>query len=138
MATFTENYGLRKPADTDYYNIAELNENMDTLDEALAEAAAEREALAGRLGALEAGGGSIIRSIQRRDFTLKATGDSKTAALNPIDPEKCIVLLERLSDPTGLETKVIYTLGTESVQVVSGNGSNVVNLSVRLQIIEFF
>ena len=87
---------------------------------------------------LMSGGNQLVKSIQYKDFIVKATGDSKTATINPVDPNKCIIILERQSDPTRWETKVIYTLGTESVTVISGNGSNVVNLSVRIHIIEFY
>lgn len=31
----TTNYGLKKPEDTDNYNVADFNYNMDLLDEAL-------------------------------------------------------------------------------------------------------
>lgn len=37
MATTTPNYGLTKPASTDYYNIAVQNENMDKVDAALSD-----------------------------------------------------------------------------------------------------
>ena len=36
MSTFTENYNLIKPDEADYYDITDFNENMDTLDAALA------------------------------------------------------------------------------------------------------
>lgn len=32
MATYTPNYNLKKPATTDLVSIADINENMDTLD----------------------------------------------------------------------------------------------------------
>ena len=45
MATFTENYSLIKPDQADYYDVADWNENMDTIDAQLAEAAAANAAL---------------------------------------------------------------------------------------------
>jgi predicted transcriptional regulator len=33
----TENYGLKKPAETDFYNVEDFNENMDKIDEELQE-----------------------------------------------------------------------------------------------------
>ena len=36
MATYTSKLGLKKPADTDYVNVADINGNMDTLDGAFA------------------------------------------------------------------------------------------------------
>lgn len=36
MATYTSRLGLKKPADTDYVDVADINGNMDTLDEAFA------------------------------------------------------------------------------------------------------
>lgn len=35
MATHTLNYDLKKPAPDDFYNVADQNENMDKIDEAL-------------------------------------------------------------------------------------------------------
>lgn len=35
MATTTENYGFKKPASTDFYNIADQNDNWDACDEQL-------------------------------------------------------------------------------------------------------
>ncbi|PAE20490.1 hypothetical protein CHH80_10785 [Bacillus sp. 7504-2] len=35
MATHTPNYDLIKPAPDDFYNVADQNENMDKIDEAL-------------------------------------------------------------------------------------------------------
>lgn len=36
MATYTSRLGLKKPADTDYVDVSDINGNMDTLDEAFA------------------------------------------------------------------------------------------------------
>ena len=36
MATYTENYNLVKPDDTDYYSVSDFNENMDIIDAQLA------------------------------------------------------------------------------------------------------
>lgn len=36
MADFTENYNLKKPADTDFYNVQDFNNNADIIDSALA------------------------------------------------------------------------------------------------------
>ena len=36
MADYTAKLGLKKPAETDYVDIADINGNMDTLDEAFA------------------------------------------------------------------------------------------------------
>ena len=35
MATFTEQYNLKKPAETDFYNIEDFNNNMDIIETAL-------------------------------------------------------------------------------------------------------
>ena len=48
MATYTENYKLKKPAPEDFADIADLNENADKIDTALKDKAdldrqAERE-----------------------------------------------------------------------------------------------
>jgi hypothetical protein len=35
MADFTENYNLKKPVDTDFYNVQDFNNNADIIDSAL-------------------------------------------------------------------------------------------------------
>jgi len=45
MATYTENYNLEKPAQSDLYNIGVFNENADKIDEALGDKA-ENQSLA--------------------------------------------------------------------------------------------
>ena len=42
MATYTENYNLEKPAQSDLYNIDVFNENADKIDEALGSKAANQ------------------------------------------------------------------------------------------------
>lgn len=42
MATYTENYNLEKPAQSDLYNINVFNENADKIDEALGSKAANQ------------------------------------------------------------------------------------------------
>ena len=37
MASYTTNYNLKKPAPEDFVNVADINTNMDIIDEALAE-----------------------------------------------------------------------------------------------------
>ena len=37
MATYTDNFNLIKPSEDDFYDIQDMNENMDTLDGVLAE-----------------------------------------------------------------------------------------------------
>ena len=35
MATYTKNFGLKKPAENDFYNIEDFNRNADIIDEKL-------------------------------------------------------------------------------------------------------
>lgn len=36
MATYTENLNLKKPAETDFVDVADINENMEAIDHAIA------------------------------------------------------------------------------------------------------
>lgn len=47
MAEFTPNYNLKKPAEEDFYDITDQNDNMDKIDEALTPAADPEQAPAG-------------------------------------------------------------------------------------------
>ncbi len=35
MATYTKNFGLKKPEDNDFYNVEDFNKNADIIDEKL-------------------------------------------------------------------------------------------------------
>ena len=37
MATYTENYNLTLPAENEYYNVEDFNENFETIDTMMAE-----------------------------------------------------------------------------------------------------
>ena len=41
MSTKTENYNLTKPAQTDYYNVDDFNNNFDIIDEVINKIAKE-------------------------------------------------------------------------------------------------
>lgn len=61
MATNTTNYNLKKPAQSDFYNVEDFNGNMDIIDEALNNAGANKidkvtNATAGNMAVLAADG----------------------------------------------------------------------------------
>ena len=134
MATFTENYDLIKPGEADYYDIADWNENMDTIDETMAATAGEINTMSEKMGspADDAGadtlfgriaglaeksgeGSSVIKKIQRRTCNLKET-ESTTIAIEPVNPAKCFVISERLCDENNVPAKCYgYSLGAEAI-----------------------
>ncbi len=124
MSSFTENYDLIKPSSEDYYDVQDFNENMDAIDAQLAqtetrlsavdaqltEAESALAAISKKIGAAGDTGSttlfgllgntsaSPIKSIQYVRYTAAADTASGNVAISTVDPEKCIVLFERLKD----------------------------------------
>ena len=66
MATTTANYGLKKPADNEYYNVEDQNGNMDIIDAELAK----------RMGKTDAADGLKVAFTAAASRTLPATGET--------------------------------------------------------------
>lgn len=139
MATFTENYSLIKPDEADYYDVADMNENMDAIDAAMAAAEQEMDGIGEKIGteadsgtatlfgqlngirSAVAQGGSIIRSIQRVVVELASNNQSTTVGIETVDTGKTIVLVENQLDPN-VAFGYSYTLGSSSLAVATHSG----------------
>lgn len=139
MATFTENYSLIKPDEADYYDVADMNENMDAIDAAMAAAEQEMDGIGEKIGteadsgtatlfgqlngirSAVAQGGSIIRSIQRVVVELASNNQSTTVSIETVDTGKTIVLVENQLDPN-VAFGYSYTLGSSSLAVATHSG----------------
>ncbi len=147
MATYTENYNLIKPDPEDYYNIADQNNNMDTIDHELAEAntaisgvgekmdtaqktldsissAIGTPPVGSTLTSMIEGGRSIIRSIQRVVYmSTLPQQESGAVQIQPVNPAKTIVFSERLAN--GFDHTIVYdyTLHQDHIALTHGNTS---------------
>ena len=128
MATYTENYNLAMPEEADFYNVGVFNENFEAIDTVMAETESginevndkigttddkETGSVFGKLNALQniiGNGFSIIKSIQH--FT---TRESKTFNIQTVNPDKCIVILERLEMPIQRHISLTYTLNATTL-----------------------
>ena len=129
MASFTENYQLKKPDDEDYFNIADVNGNMDMVD-------AELHQLAAALGnaanqpALE----SLIATIGETNHTGGTdSAGSVMAKLNAI--QKKIPLI-----PTSIIKSVqkgIFTQNSSASSTIS-IPVNAVNPSKCFVLLDFY
>ena len=147
MATYTENYTLTMPEESDYYTIEDFNGNFETIDTLMAEnerAAAEINEKIGTpendetiFSLLQHSGGSLIKSIQT--ITVKhstATASESVWDIAEVDPAKCIILLNRLGDSTSGKVFISYALAGNTLTVnTSASSSGAVEL--QFQIIEF-
>ena len=148
MATTTENYGLIKPAEEDFISLADWNENMDTLDSALAENGGALAEISGKIGQagdtgtdtlfgmLGSGGGSLIKSLQRVTYSNTLGTTEVSLAISKVEPAKCFVYLERLQDTASGLSRVEYTLGAESISLDHVN-RNTAELKLGFWVIEF-
>lgn len=136
MATYTENYNLTMPEEDDCYNVGVFNENFEAIDTALAETESginevndkigttddnETGSVFGKLNALQntiGNGFSIVKSIQH--FT---TGADKTFKIQTVDPDKCIVILERLEIPSSKNISVTYKLNATTLETTFDSGN---------------
>lgn len=147
MATYTENYNLTLPEEGDFYNVENFNENFETIDTLMAEAKSGINEVNEKIGTPENGetvfsllknnGGGLIKSIQTVSTTHN-TGSAKETilAINAVDPTRCIVLMDRMSDTTNLDVKISYTLAETSLTVNTGAAQSG-TIIVQFQIIEF-
>ena len=78
MSTKTENYNLTKPAQTDYYNVDDFNNNFDIIDE-------------------------VINKIAKENANLpvsKTVVQTKTLSTNSISKEVTLLLLKKVTIAT--------------------------------------
>ena len=147
MAKYTENFNLIKPEDDEYYDVADFNENMDIIDEALAESAGGSDKIGepedsilstvfGKLNGFispDGKGVRIVKSIQRID----GVGTNSELSIQPVDPARCIVLSERLYNYSNYLSSYSYTLEANVLKVnISTGGSQ--NCTVGFWLIEFY
>lgn len=155
MAKYTENFNLIKPEDDEYYDVADFNENMDIIDEALAESAGGSDKIGepgdrttatvfGKLNGFispDGQGTRIIKSIQRFDVSLSSKGSSSyetyTHTINPVVPSRCIVLMERMKEPGEGITSVTFVLNSNNIVFEYYLGTNAL-VKLCMQVIEFY
>ena len=145
MATYTENYDLTLPETEDYFDIADYNSNLETIDTLMAENESVVKEVNEKLGtpnenetvfSLLRTGSSIIKSIQHVTYTKGSSVGSGTVEIDAVDTTKCIVILERLHD-TDTMSKVIYTLNESSIDITHKDSTVPDNLTLGFWIIEF-
>ena len=128
MATYTENYNLTMPEEEDYYDVEKFNENFETIDALMAENEKATTEINEKIGTPENGESifsllknsdiSLIKSIQKVKYTIAKDTSSGSISINEVNPEKCIVIFERLNDSTSSGCiRLDYTLTATSINV---------------------
>ena len=144
MATYTENYNLIMPEEGDYYNIESFNDNFEAMDVLMAENESATTEINKKIGTPESGetlfsllksGGSVIKSIQRVTYSRPSSATSGSVEIKSVNPEKSVVIFERLYDGNPTE-KINYTLTETSIECTH-TASSSSNLLVGFWIIEF-
>ena len=151
MSTFTENYNLIKPDESDYYDVADFNENMDTIDAMMAETEAVMEEINEKIGTpanpeqtifsmLSNTNTEIIRTVKTiQHVTYNPAQDDSSISIDTVDPSRCIVLLERLRDASSNGNASIgYTLNSNSLEVTQYDAVYTSILLFGFWIIEFY
>ena len=150
MSTFTENYNLIKPDEADYYDVADFNENMDTIDALMTETETVLGEINEKIGLPEDTGNetlfgcmknssSVIKSIQRVTYTMEKT-TGKAIPISKVDPSKCIVIMERLECSLSYYLEIDYKLEANTLTVIHPNygSSDLPTFTYGFQIIEFY
>ena len=148
MATFTEHYSLIKPGEEDYYDVADFNENMDTLDGVMAAAEQNMTDIADKIGTpaeagqtlfslLARGGGvsyaSLFKSVQRVTISSPDT----SVSIRTVDPAKCLVFAERLYDSNSVLTYYDYELKADRISMTRMSNGNK-DVSLAFTVLEFY
>ena len=145
---YSENYGFALPDDGDFYDIAPVSDNFDAIDGILTEQDANLTEINSKIGTpgdsgsetlfgLLGNSGGFIRSFQTVDLNSTAYQGKASKNINPVDPSKCIVLMQRLQDSTHHSAKVLDTLTATDISYISESTVNG-ELYLRFQIIELF
>ena len=148
MSTYTENYSLIKPDETDYYDVQDFNENMDIIDAQLAQAETAMEAFSEKIGTPEdtgsdtlfgklSSGSSLIKSIQTVSLSKSYDGGTHKLSINTVDPSKCIVIAERWYDTSNLTLNHSYVLNADNLSVTLAKNTSF-SITLHFQIIEFY
>ncbi len=149
MAKYTENFNLIKPEDDEYYDVADFNENMDIIDEALAESAGGSDKIGepedsilstvfGKLNGFiseDGQGVRIVKSIHRQVFGYG--NNHRLTFKSPVNPERCIVLSERMYNFGSYLQSYSYTLEAEAL-IANVSGSSSQGCSIGFWVIEFY
>lgn len=78
---------------------------------------------------------NVVKSIQHCIYELENV-TVQTYSISTVDPEKCIVLFERLYDANESTAKAVYELKADSVTFDCGNFRS--NFTIGLWIIELY
>ncbi|WP_458407108.1 hypothetical protein [Anaerotignum sp.] len=152
MATYTENYNLTKPGEEDFFSVADLNDNMDSIDSLMAEGESAMASIDGKIGTAQGGEtvlgmlqevkngmgtGGLIKSLQRVTHNVPTSSGSSSVSIRTVDPSKCLVIMERLEDDTNSGCdKLLYTLETDKISMTHYSRSST-NIRLGFWIIEF-
>ena len=147
MATYTENYEMTLPEREDAFNVQDYNENFETIDTLMAENETTVQEVNEKLGTPDEGetvfsllknsGRSIVKSIQYKTCELSYTENSITISIETVDPAKCFVIFERLSDSSTNHSSIEYILVASALQVTGSFGSSSYRASYGFWVIEF-
>ena len=146
MATFTENYSLIKPDGEDYYDVADFNENMDTLDAAMAAAETAVNEVSAKIGTPPAAGQTVFSLLTRGDITfaylfksvqrVRISSPDTSVSIRTVDPAKCLVFVERVYNQNDSLSSYDYVLHADHIEMTSFSGANK-DVTLDFSIIEF-
>ena len=80
---------------------------------------------------------NVVKSMQTVDLSSTAYQGSANAAINTVNPSKCIVIRTTVQDITSGKAKADYTLESNKISYVSTSTVNG-DLHFRFQIIELY
>lgn len=120
---------------------AAIQQKMAAVDAQIAQAEEALRAISGKIGSPEDDGketlfgcvkdrpASFVKSIQYVRYTIPKLTTSGSLAINEVDPEKCIVLFERLQDNSNFMVRMDYTLTATALNVEHYSYTSVDNLN---------
>lgn len=163
MANYTKNYNLILPEQEDYYDVAQFNSNASAIDTQMAETEqkisglntkldnllTKINALDSKLGtAADTGSNTlygllnsrkgIFKSWNRYIYTsIKSTFSGKIT-IQPVDPARCIVLVERLGTTDGTIKHYTYTLNESSIYITHSGWTSDGTIDLAFTVLELY
>ncbi len=163
MANYTKNYNLILPEQEDYYDVAQFNSNASAIDTQMAETEqkisglntkldnllTKINALDSKLGtAADTGSNTlygllnnrkeVFKSWNRYTYTNTGGQGNNKITITPVNPKKCIVLVERVLNTDTAIQPYQYVLNADHIYVSHANWVSSGVLGLAFTVVELY
>ena len=135
MADFTKNYNLKKPTDTDFYNVQDFNSNVDIIDASLNNLNNSINNLDQKTNIIDSSLANLNASINNLDEKIDSVADNiaENISKNVEDFTEGILPIARGGTGTNSTTGIRNSIGLGTTSSVQFNSLTVSSLTVNNQ-----